>query len=338
MYDPSAVGKRGSLFGLPYSLEESDLIILPANLDVTTSYGDGTSQAPNLILDESSQLDLSLPFVDKPWELKMVFAPHIVGGDENAIYRSKAKKIIEHLESGGSISGNEKLLKEVNDYCEKIHCQIEEKCEELLDLGKLVGILGGDHSSPFGLIKSLARRKKFGILQIDAHMDLRKAYEGFTYSHASIMYNAMQMDGVQSLTQVGIRDYCEEEEEFIRDSNKKLDVFFDEILFNERTEGVLWKDQISKIVETLPENVYMSFDIDGLDPSLCPNTGTPVPGGLKFLEAISLIDQVVKSGRKIIGFDLCEVGNSAWDANVGARVLYRLSAALGVSQSLLSYK
>ena len=86
-----------------------------------------------------------------------------------------------------------------------------------------------------------------------------------------------------------------------------------------------------KILERLPENVYVSFDIDGLDPSLCPNTGTPVPGGLSFPQVSYLLEVVAKSGRRIIGFDLCEVSsgdqNSEWDANVGARVLYKLCGA-----------
>ncbi len=82
----------------------------------------------------------------------------------------------------------------------------------------------------------------------------------------------------------------------------------------------------------LPSLVYISFDIDGLSPALCPNTGTPVPGGLEFDQAAYLIQQVFKSGRKIIGFDLCEVGNAEWDASVGARILWELSQYTIASQ------
>ena len=84
-----------------------------------------------------------------------------------------------------------------------------------------MGVVGGDHSSPLGLLKALANREEFGLLQIDAHMDLRAAYEGFTHSHASIMFNALKLEGVSSITQVGIRDYCEEEELYIKKFKKE---------------------------------------------------------------------------------------------------------------------
>ncbi len=337
MYNPSDVGKKGNLFGLPYSQQESDLVILPVNMDVTVSYGEGTSKAPKLILDESSQLDLSLPNIVKPWELRMTMSDEFLDKKENEEYRKKAKTIIDALASGNQIS-NQNLVDEINAHCKNIHRLVEVKCDELFDQGKIVGVLGGDHSSPLGLLRSLAKREVFGILQIDAHMDLRNSYEGFAYSHASIMHNAMNLEGVSTLTQVGIRDYCDEEEESMRNSNKEIHVFYDEEMFSERSAGKTWLEQTKEIVQTLPETLYISFDIDGLDPSLCPTTGTPVPGGLKFNEAIYLINEVVKSGRKIIGFDLCEVGTSAWDANVGSRILYRLATSLGVSQNLLRLK
>ncbi len=336
MYNPSDVGKRGTLFGLPYSQQESDLIILPVNLDVTTSYGDGTAQAPQLVLYESSQLDLSLPFIKDSWKLKMVMNPKLISEEENETFREKANVVIDALENGKD--PNESYLDEVNSFCERVHSNVEGVCDELLDQGKTVGVLGGDHSSPFGLLKSLAKREQFGILQIDAHMDLRNSYEGFTYSHASIMHNAMNLEGVSSLTQVGIRDFCEEEEEYIRNSNKEIHTFYDELSFTEKMNGETWADQTKKIIQTLPESVYVSFDIDGLDTALCPTTGTPVPGGLRYNEAVYLLNELAKSGRKIIGFDLSEVGSTTWDANVGSRILYRLAASMGVSQGLLSLK
>ncbi len=336
MYNPSDVGKKGSLFGLPYSQQEADLVILPVNLDVTTSYRDGSSMSPQLIVDESSQLDLSLPGVVDPWKLKIALGEELIDKDVNDAFRQKAKKVIEILESGGQPSSPD--INEVNSFCQKVQTMIEEKCDDLFDKGKLIGVLGGDHSSSLGLIRSLSKRENFGILQLDAHMDLRNAYERFEYSHASIMYNALKLDGVLSLTQVGIRDYCEEEEKYIQDSSKKINVFYDEQVFENSLRGKTWLEQTQEIIQTLPDNLYISFDIDGLDPALCPATGTPVPGGLKFNEVVFLLNQVVKSGKKIVGFDLCEVGNAVWDANVGARILYRLASVLGVSQNLLVLK
>ena len=87
-----------------------------------------------------------------------------------------------------------------------------------------------------------------------------------------------------------------------------------------------------EIISHLPEKVYISFDIDGLDPKLCPNTGTPVPGGLELEQVYGLFRELVNSGREIIGFDVCEVGDGEWDGNVGARIVYKLANLLNLSQ------
>jgi agmatinase len=177
------------------------------------------------------------------------------------------------------------------------------------------------------------QHEEFGILQIDAHADLREAYEGFTYSHASIMYNALKLKQVKRLVQVGIRDIAESEVELVRSSNGRIITFYDTMLKDALYKGASWKKQCKKIIAQLPQKVYISFDIDGLDPKLCPGTGTPVPGGLEFEEALYLIRALVNGGHKIIGFDLCEVapGNSQWNGNVGARLLYKLCNLMYVS-------
>lgn len=336
MYNPSAVGKKGSIFGLPYNLEESNLILIPVHLDVTVSYGQGTAKAPDLILDESSQLDLSLVSIRDPWQLKVAIYDRLVVASQNEIQRGRAINIIKALEAGKD--PEEDQLAYVNEYCESTLLKVEETASSFHSLGKLVAVVGGDHSSPLGLIRALSKKKNFGILQIDAHMDLREAYEGFTYSHASIMYNALKEDGVNSLTQVGIRDFCEEEESYLSESKKPVHVFYDEVIHNRQVAGVSWKEQVEEIIKTLPQNVYISFDMDGLDPSLCPNTGTPVPGGLQFNQSVYLMEQVVRSGRKIVGFDVCEAGNDSWDANVAARIIYRIATLTGVSNGLLAFR
>ena len=335
MYNSSDVGKKGNIFGLPYSLEESNLVLLPVHLDVTASYGQGTSKAPDLILEASSQLDLSLLGIIKPWEMKMAMYDRIVIASQNEIHRGRVINIIKTLESGKKPETDQ--LKFINDFCAEIHNKVEEKADFFLNLNKLVGIVGGDHSSPMGLIKSLAKKQFFGILHIDAHMDLRNAYEGFHHSHASIMYNALSLSGVTSLTQVGIRDFCEEEEGYINNAEKDIHIFYDELIYRSKLDEKNWKLQCQNIIETLPDSVYISFDMDGLMASFCPNTGTPVPGGLSFNEVIFLFDQLVKSGRRIVGFDISEAGNQIWDANVAARILYRISILCGVSNGLLRF-
>jgi agmatinase len=131
------------------------------------------------------------------------------------------------------------------------------------------------------------------------------------------------------LVQVGIRDISEEEINIINSNKDRVHLYTDYEIKRDFYEGKSWDKKCNEIIKNLPKEVYISFDIDGLEPSLCPNTGTPVPGGFKIEDVMYLIDKIVKSKRKIIGFDLCEVVPSKdggeWDANVGSRVLYKLS-------------
>jgi agmatinase len=190
-----------------------------------------------------------------------------------------------------------------------------------------------------GAIRTVAERvKDLSILHIDAHCDLRHAYEGFTYSHASIMDNVLrEAPQVSRIVQVGIRDFCAEELAAIEASNGRVRTFFDKHLADRQLAGTPFATLAAEIVDLLGAKVWISFDIDGLDPALCPHTGTPVPGGLSFREAVFLLRTVVESGRVIAGFDLCEVApapdGDEWDANVGARVLYKLCGFTLRSQS-----
>jgi agmatinase len=220
-------------------------------------------------------------------------------------------------------------LATVNQACEAMNQWVYSQTLELLAGGKRIGLVGGDHSIPLGYIRALTEQApEFGILHIDAHADLRQAYQGFTYSHASIMYNVLQLPQVTRLVQVGIRDVCEAEVALIQAAGDRVVPHYDTHLKENRYAGVPWQYQCQTIVAALPERVYVSFDIDGLDPKLCPHTGTPVPGGLELAEVFYLLRQVVASGRQIIGFDLSEVGNGEWDGNVGARVIYKLSSLM----------
>jgi agmatinase len=135
--------------------------------------------------------------------------------------------------------------------------------------------------------------------------------------------------------QVGIRDYCLEERDVIFHSENRVKTFFDQALKEELYEGETWKKICKKIIKKLPQKVYISFDIDGLDPKLCPNTGTPVAGGFELSQIFYLFKLLFESGRQVIGFDLNEVGNAEWDANVGARVLYKLSILQAATQPLM---
>jgi len=334
-FDPNGVGiENGHFMGLPFDLDTADIVIYPVPLDVTVSYGEGTSQGPKNVLDTSYQLDLYLEDLPDFWKKGIYFHPaNEMIAHANTSLREIAIRHIQELE-GKEIPNEEKLgkteLSKLNTFLNNIHQTIKKDSLQLLQQGKKIALLGGDHSSPYGYIQALAEQHNdFGILQIDAHCDLRKSYEGFTYSHASIFYNVMEnIPQISALTQVAIRDFCEEEMNYII-ANEKIQLFTDQAINRQLFQGKTWTDIVQDIIDTLPQNYYLSCDIDGLSPSLCPNTGTPVPGGLSFNQVLFLILELRKSGKECIGLDLCEVaGKGEWDGNVGARLLYQLMTLL----------
>jgi agmatinase len=331
-FDPSAASVSGTLWGLPFDVETARLVVLPVPWEVTVSYGAGAARGPRAILEASAQVDLHDSERPDAWRQGIAMAP--VPEDleaASARLREEAAVVIAALSSGAG-EPDPSIIRRVNDGCEVMVSRVRREAKALLDRGKLVAVLGGDHSAPLGLMQALGERGSYGILHIDAHADLRNAYEGFVHSHASIMHNALAIGAVSRLVQVGIRDYSQEEVETIRKSSGRVKLFDYRGLARRRFAGESFASLADEIVAELPQDVYVSFDIDGLDPALCPGTGTPVPGGLQFEEALYLIERVPASGRRIAGFDLCEVspraeGEGEWDANVGARVLYRLCCA-----------
>ncbi|NET06222.1 MAG: agmatinase family protein [Symploca sp. SIO2B6] len=341
-FNPNGITRpNGCFFGFPYSVEEAAIVFLPVPWDVTTSYREGAANGPQAILDASVQLDWYDFDLPKAWQTKCGTIPiNSTIQDQNRAMRAIAKEIIEYLEKSGNVDDNAiaKQLATVNQASVVLNNWVYTQALELLEQGKLVGIVGGDHSVPLGLMQALAEKhEEYGILQIDAHADLRQAYEGFTYSHASIMHNALSLPQISRLVQVGIRDVCEAEMAMVK-NDYRIVMFDDWQLKANAYEGITWAAQCHKIISNLPDKVYISFDIDGLNPSYCPNTGTPVPGGLEFNEAIYLLRTLVQTGKTIIGFDLCEVApgelGDEWDGNVGARVLYKLACLNVCRQSL----
>jgi agmatinase len=332
-FNPSGVGiKNGNIFGFPYTKEEADLVIMPIPWDATASYTKGTSKGPQAILDASVQLDFYHPFCADAWKSKLYMEPISKEIETlNAACCEKTIPYIKFLEEGGDINSSpqfKKVLDEVDQHQNTLKNTIKTNALEYIKQGKIPAVLGGEHSTPLGLMEAMSEHYgSFGILQIDAHADLRDSYEGFTQSHASIMFNALKLPNLVRLTQVGIRDICQDEIDIINDS-EVISTFFDWQMKSAIYDGTsTWGKIVDNIIKSLPQNVYISFDIDGLKPYLCPNTGTPVPGGLEFEEAAYLLRKLVESGKKIIGFDLNEVapGNDEWNANVGARVLWYLS-------------
>jgi agmatinase len=343
LFDPNTVGNpNNNIFGLPFSEEDARLIILPVPWEVTVSYNAGTARAPEHVFKASLQVDLFEPELKDAWKQGFFMRPV----DKKILMkcdylRKEAELYINYIAEGENVQDNKfmcKTLKEVNAGSIFMNDWVFQQTKELLDSGKLVALLGGDHSTPLGYFKAIAEKYgDFGILQIDAHCDLRKAYEDFNYSHASIMYNALEeIPQLKKLVQIGIRDFCEEEYDYIEKSEQRVVTYFDKDIKGRLYEGQNWQILVNEIIAHLPQNVYISFDIDGLDPKLCPHTGTPVQGGFETEQIFYLFKKLLESGRRLIGFDLNEVGVShdEWDENVGARCLFKMCNMLVVSNPL----
>ncbi len=326
-FDPNAAAAADSgVFGLPFTPEEAGVVLVPVPFEATTSYGGGTAGGPMAIFEASKQVDLFDLDTGRPYEagIAMLDSPAQLNA-WNHEARALAAPIIE---AGGAEPKDANLVR-VNALCEQMNGWVYETTKRWLSKGKLVGVVGGDHSTPFGAIRAVAEKHPgVGVLHLDAHADLRDAYEGFTWSHASIMNNVVsRIPQVSRLVQVGIRDFGEAEFDLIQASKGRIHTFFDATLARARLDGMPWREMVDSIVAELPKEVYLSWDIDGLEPTLCPHTGTPVPGGLSFHQAIGLLEGLHRAGKRIVGFDLNEVAPGPadeWDGNVGARLLYKM--------------
>lgn len=241
--------------------EQALFHVLPVPYEKSVSYGGGTALGPNAILQASWQLE--------EWD-------------------GKSKPCDEGIYT-----------------CEPVDCSvapqqvidnIAKATADIVKSGGMPVVLGGEHTVTYGVIKGLreAGIEDFGIVQIDAHADLRHAYEGDFLSHASVMKRAVDM-GIP-LYQLGIRAYCEEEMAFREEFG---------VLYQDADELVPNRIQSIELPDDFPQKVFFTLDIDGMDPSVFPSTGTPVPGGLDWYQTLNLFESVAKQ-REIIGFDIME--------------------------------
>lgn len=335
-FDPDAAAAPGSgIFGLTCTREESRVVLVPVPFDATTSYRRGTAGGPEAILKASMQVDLYDRKFGRVYERGICMLetnPRLRELSDDA--GRLAEGIIEQggVDPDGPMDGPTRRALDVVNAAGGEVAEIVSRCVAgILKEGKIPGVIGGEHSVPFGAIDAVAAHHgKIGLLHLDAHMDLRNAFEGFRWSHASIMHNVLcRIEGVTKLVQVGIRDFGEREMEFAQSQGSRVEVYYDDSNAERLARGGTWPALCDEVVSKLPEKVYVSFDIDGLDPSLCPHTGTPVPGGMSFHQAVMMLESLRASGRKVVGFDLVEVApgpdaEPEWDANVGARLLYKL--------------
>jgi len=340
-FDPSAAGLRNGRFGgLPTTPDEAQVILVPVPWDVTVSSGEGTRNGPQAILDASPQLEFLNPVDGSVWtSIAMLPIPAEIH-EAGLLLRSRAAEIIDWLETGAEPSRSahmEGLRDAVNAGCAEMVADVEAACAPWIAQNRVVGVVGGDHSTPLGLYRALSRvHGPFGVLHLDAHCDLRRAYEGFAFSHASILRNAVDEGHVSQLVQVGVRDYCEEERAFAEAAGDAIRCFDARSLARRAAVGMPWAETVEELLSTLPRDVVVSFDIDALEPWLCPHTGTPVPGGLGYEDSFYLLEELVASGRRILGFDVTEVApgpdGGGIDTAVGARAVYRLGCLAAMSR------
>ncbi len=332
-FDPNAASNpTNNIFGFPITEDEARVIILPVPWEVTVSNTAGTSRAAEHIFKASMHVDIFDADFPEVWKQGFYMRPT----DKKILMKSdylrkEAELYIDFISRGEELSKNAfmcKSLKDINEGGVYMNNWVYEQTKGLLNRDKLVALLGGDHSISLGYFKAIGEKfGDFGVLHIDAHCDLRKGYENFVYSHASVMYNAIEeIPQITRLVQVGVRDYSEEEWNYLNSRQGRIVTFFDRHIKEKEFEGVTWATIAKDIIDQLPEKVFLSFDVDGLDPRHCRNTGTPVPGGFDPDQIFYLVKKMNESGKQLIGFDLVETGisESGSDSNVAARMLLKL--------------
>ncbi len=334
-FDPDGAGGDEGLFGLP-AMQTPAIAVIAVPWEATVSYGRGTAAAPRAIEAASQQVDL----------LDLEYGPIWKSGigwlgspQEVEVWNREACALAHPVVEAGDV-GSDLDLVDAARRVDALACRRDEWVYQLanraFDAGQIPAVLGGEHSSPLGLIRAAAERHSgIGVLHIDAHADLREAYMGFRSSHASIMTRVLECPDVHRLVGVGYRDLGHAEWDKINAGTGRICAHLDPDLAMRLANGEHWSSIVQQIVDDLPPLVHISFDVDGLDPSLCPNTGTPVPGGLRYRE-VQILLRAVSKHRQVVSFDLCEVSpghSDEWDANVGARLLYKLSGCALSSRS-----
>ncbi len=248
---------------IPNEKPENAIIhVIPVPLEVSVSYGAGTAGGPAAIIEASTQLEI--------WNGASIPA-------EGGIY------------TADSIDCSKGIQKTLD--------RIEDSVAYAVECEALPFVLGGEHTVTLGALRGLKTKYgRFGVVQFDAHADLRNTYEGSPFSHACVMRRAMD-DLKLPVFQIGVRALCKEEALY-RDDNEIPCLDARTLYLKGIPKHVLPKD--------FPDRIYITFDVDGLDPSVIGATGTPVPGGIGWHDALTLLERVVE-GRKVIGADVVEL-------------------------------
>jgi agmatinase len=258
-------GRAGVFGGIPEANSDyakSKVAVLPIPFDKTTTYAHGSDKGPAALIEASRNMELyDIETNQEIYQIGIHTAPPVLA-----------------------------------DTSEEMVKRGYERTKDLLDAGKFVLSLGGEHAVSFGPIRAHAERYPgLTVLQFDAHADLHPAYEGNPWSHASVMARVRELQGVSNIVSVGIRSLS------LTEKNNQQDVIT--FYAHEISGQSKWYQQL---LESLGENVYLTFDLDCFDSSVMPSTGTPEPGGLTWYEALKAIKQVA-SQKRIVGADIVEL-------------------------------
>ena len=273
------------------SLENSAIVIVSAPYEHTVSYGGGTEGAPRAIIRASHFVE----FYDDEFDRELCF--------------DKGIATLEEIDFDGAVDAD--ALRKIGDVVAK-----------QLAAGRFVVTLGGEHTiSTAPILAHLDRYPRLSLLHFDAHSDLRDSYGGSRYSHASFAARVVERLDPRHITQVGIRAQSIEEADYIRKNGVRT------FYANAIRRGIHGRDWVRRVVETLNEEVYITFDLDFFDPAIMPSTGTPEPDGFSYNEAIDILRAVAISGRKIVGFDIVELAPVKGVTHpdiLAARLLYKM--------------
>lgn len=333
-FDPNGViPDNGNYFGIPLTPEEAALVLISAPWDLTVSQRAGSSYAPDAIIEASRRVDFFEPMAPNSWRKGIATVPVDYSlQDTSHRLRTEAERVIKVHEDLGSTAFDhlvyERRLRRVNEATEQMISKIYKQSSQWLSEGKIVGLVGGDQSTAYGHIKAVAEHHdNLGILHIDSGLDLRANYHGFNLSSDSVMHNVLNdIPNVKSFVGVGVRAFSPYEWERA-EADERVKLFTGQYMWTRHFEGVTWQTMCSEIIAELPENVYVSLDIDGLTIECSPHAGTLVAGGLRFPEVVYLLGRIVDSGRRIVGFDLTEVVpdlEDKTDAAIASRLLYNM--------------
>lgn len=262
--------------------------LLPVPFEATVSYGSGTAKGPRAILEASFQLEL----YDREFDC-----------EPGVLY--------------GVHTYNEMVLPAAPQLAIDT---ISRRVSEVYSPHALLGVLGGEHSITYGVVKGLleVRDRPLTVVQLDAHCDLRDSYEGSPYSHASVSRRMLSLPQVEQILQLGIRSLCTEEAEVAK-SDSRVRVWFTEDVHADRFEQELRERVRGK-------DIYLTVDVDGFDPTLIPSTGTPEPWGLTYAQG-ERIFRILAEEANLVAFDCVELapveGHHASDF-VAAKLVYRL--------------